>query len=230
MTLAVMRRFGAVVDESGDTYAVRPGGYRARVEHVEPDASTACYFWAAAAIRGGRVRVEGLGDDSIQGDERFVDVLGAMGCEIERAPGHVEVRRDGPLRGVTVDLSDMSDQAPTLAVVAAFADSPTTVTGVGFIRAKESDRVGGTVAELARLGVDAVESADGFEVRPTGQLHGASIRTYDDHRMAMSFALAGLVVDGVRIEDPSCVDKTFPGFWDALEVLSASGGSGSGTR
>ncbi|HKY15320.1 MAG TPA: 3-phosphoshikimate 1-carboxyvinyltransferase [Microthrixaceae bacterium] len=218
MTIAVMDAFGATVGRDGDRFDVAPSGYRPSDYRIEPDASTACYFWAAAAIRGGRVRVEGLHDDALQGDVGFVDVLEQMGCTVERGADHIEVRRGGPLRGIDVDLSDISDQTPTLAVVAAVAESPSTVTGVGFIRAKESDRVGGTVAELRRLGVDAVELDDGFEVRPS-RLHGGTVRTYDDHRMAMSFALAGLVVEGVEIEDPSCVDKTFPGYWKALASM-----------
>ncbi len=222
MTAGVMGAFGAAVTEADDCWTVTGGGYVATDHAIEPDASTACYFLAAAAIRGGRVRIVGLGSGSLQGDTAFVHVLGRMGCEVTVTESWVEIRRNGPLVGIDVDLADMSDQAPTLAVVAAFAESPTRIEGIGFIRFKESDRVGGTVTELRRLGVDAIELPDGIEVRPGAPMKGATVQTYDDHRMAMAFALAGLVVPGVRIADPGCVAKTFPGYWEAVEELGRS--------
>jgi len=219
MTTGVMAAFGARVKVVEHRWIVPGDGYRATDHTIEPDASTACYFLAAAAIRGGRVRIEGLGSRSLQGDTSFVRVLEQMGCEVSVDEASVEVRRTGPLRGIEVDLADMSDQAPTLAVVAAFAETPTRIEGIGFIRWKESDRVGGTVTELRRLGVDAAELPDGIEVRPGGTWRGAKVETYDDHRMAMAFALVGLVVPGVHIADPGCVAKTFPGYWSALDEL-----------
>jgi len=217
LTAAVMGAFGAVVDL--DRLAVAPGGYRARVPYrVEPDASSASYFLAAAAIAGGRVRVEGLGRTSIQGDTAFVDLLARMGAVVEVAPDHLDVHGGGDLVGIEADMSDISDTAPTLAAVAAFARTPTRVTGIGFVRGKESDRIGAVVSELRRCGIDATEERDGFTVRP-GEVHGARVRTYDDHRIAMSFALLGLRVPGIEIEDPGCVAKTFPGFWEALDAL-----------
>jgi 3-phosphoshikimate 1-carboxyvinyltransferase len=222
LTADVMRAFGATVTATDDrTYSVAPGGYRAAAFTVEPDASAASYFFAAAAICGGTVRVPGLGRRSRQGDLAFVDVLARMGADVEQTDDTTTVTGAAPLRGVEVDMGDLSDTASTLAVVAAFASSPTRVTGIGFIRAKESDRVGGVVRELRRLGVDADEEADGFVVRP-GSFHPARVHTYDDHRMAMSFALVGLRVPGVEIEDPACVAKTFPGFFSALAGLTAS--------
>lgn len=222
LTESVMAAFGAEVahDGEGRTYTVRPGGYRPARYAVEPDATAASYFLAAAAVTGGRVRVPGLGRRSAQGDVAFAVVLARMGAEVEVADDHVEVRGTGRLTGIEVDLSDLSDTAPTLAVVAALASSPTRVTGIGFIRAKESDRIGAVVTELRRCGVDAEEEPDGFVVRPGPQQpRGAVVQTYDDHRLAMSFAVLGLVVPGIVIADPGCVAKTFPDFFDRLEQL-----------
>jgi 3-phosphoshikimate 1-carboxyvinyltransferase len=143
-----------------------------------------------------------------------------MGARVERSPSSTTVTGTGSLRGVEVDMSQLSDTAPTLAVVAAFADGPTRMTGIGFIRGKETDRVGNVVAELRRLGVDADEEPDGLTVRPaSGPSRAATIQTYDDHRMAMAFALTGLRFDGVQIADPGCVAKTFPGYWRLLDEL-----------
>jgi 3-phosphoshikimate 1-carboxyvinyltransferase len=170
------------------------------------------------------VRVEGLGRGSLQGDLGFVEVLRSMGCEVELGEDITEVRGTGTLRGVEVDLRHLSDTAPTLGVVAAFADGPTRVTGIGFIRRKETDRIAATVAELRRAGVDAEEEPDGLVVRPTpGAPRGARIQTYDDHRMAMSFAVLGLRTPGTVVLDPGCVSKTFPGFFDTLDQLRPTG-------
>lgn len=219
LTVAVMAEFGAIVQRpDARTFDVRPSRYVGRDVAIEPDASAASYFFAAAAICGGRVRVEGLGRNTVQGDLAFVDVLGRMGCEVTMGADHTEVRGTGVLRGVEVDLADLSDTAPTLAAVAAFADGPVRATGIGFIRAKETDRIAAAVTELRRLGLDAVEEDDGFLVNP-GRPHGAVVHTYDDHRMAMAFSLVGLRVPGVSIADPGCVAKTFPGYWDALAAL-----------
>jgi 3-phosphoshikimate 1-carboxyvinyltransferase len=217
-----MAAFGIEVDAGDDppTFAVAAGRYRARDLHLAPDASAASYLFAAAAICGGRVRVLGLGSASGQGDLAFAHVLGRMGADVEQTGSWTEVRGTGRLEGVDVDLAELSDTAPTLGVVAACASSPTTVTGVGFIRAKESDRIAATVTELRRCGADAEEQPDGFVVRPDPtSLHGARIETYDDHRMAMSFAVLGLRVPGVTISDPDCVAKTFPDFFEVLERL-----------
>lgn len=218
MTGAVMRSFGAEVEHDGESIWAVSGGYRGTDYTIEPDASAASYFLAAAAITGGRVRIDGLGRDALQGDVGFAEVLGRMGCEVELGADHVQVAGRAS-QGLDVDLADISDTAPTLAVVAAFADSPTRVSGIGFIRDKESDRVAGPVTELQRAGVDAEEFDDGFEIRPSGLPTAATFQTYDDHRMAMAFALVGLVVDGVCVADPGCVAKTFPRFFDALEQL-----------
>jgi 3-phosphoshikimate 1-carboxyvinyltransferase len=222
MTASVMASFGSGVDHDGVRWRVAPTGYEGVDLAIEVDASSACYFLAAVAIVGGSVRIDGLGAGSVQGDAAFASVLAEMGCDVAVGPQHIELHREGELVGTDVDLSDMSDQAPTFGVVAAFASTPSRCVGIGFIRHKESDRVGGTVRGLRALGADADELDDGFEVRPS-TLHGASIDTADDHRMAMSFALAGLRVPGVQIEDPGVVDKTYPGFWHDLEALVGEG-------
>lgn len=215
MTRAVMRSFGAAVEGTN----ARTGGYTATTYAIEPDASAASYFFAAAAITGGRVTVEGLDRRSLQGDLAFVDLLARMGAEVESSPGATTVTGTGILRGIHADLSDLSDTAQTLAAVAVFAESPTTITGIGFIRHKETDRVGNTVRELRRCGIEAFEEPDGFTIHPGRPQGGALIETYDDHRMAMSFALVGLGADGIDIADPGCVAKTYPAFFDDLLQL-----------
>jgi 3-phosphoshikimate 1-carboxyvinyltransferase len=219
MTTRVMAEFGAEVSGGdGDTWHVG-GGYRAVADYVvEPDASAASYFLAAAAVTGGRVRIEGLGRASMQGDVAFAEVLAAMGATVDAGADWIEVR-GGALHGIDVDLRHISDTAPTLAAVAALADGPTSVTGIGFVRGKESDRIAGPVRELQRCGVPAEATDDGFVVRPAGAPTAARIETYDDHRMAMAFALIGLVVPGIEILDPGCVAKTFPGYFAALDTL-----------
>jgi 3-phosphoshikimate 1-carboxyvinyltransferase len=222
MTAQAMRDFGVELSRDGERRFRIPGGqhYVGREYRVEPDASAASYFFAAAAITGGRVRVPGLGKRSLQGDRHFVHLLAEMGCEVNEGDDFTEVVGPpiGTLRGVTADMADLSDVAQTLAVVAPFATSPTRVTGIGFIRRKETDRVGAVVRELGRLGVRAEEEADGFVIHPGAPSPG-EVRTYDDHRMAMSFALLGLTRPGIVILDPGCTAKTFPGYFDVLEQL-----------
>ena len=219
MTTAVMAAFGARVEEEGPRYVVASGGYRATDHAVEPDASAASYFFAAAAITGGRVVVPGLGARSLQGDLAFVRVLERMGCVVEVGADATEVRGPRELRGVEVDLRDLSDTAQTLAVVAPFATTPTRITGIGFIRHKESDRVGAVATELRRAGIDVTEEPDGLLIRPGVPRH-ARIATYEDHRMAMSFALLALRTEGILIEDPGCVAKTYPGYFADLEAAT----------
>ena len=221
LTVAVMTAFGASVHQvDAHTFGVDPGGYRGRTYAVEPDASAATYPLAAAAICGGRVRVAGLGPGALQGDTAFARVLAEMGAEVIVDEDGTEVRATaGALRGGTFDLTDCSDTAQTLAVVAPFASERVTVTGIGFIRAKETDRVAAVATELDRCGVTVRVDPDGWTIEP-GRPHGATVQTYDDHRMAMSFALLGLAVPGIRIADPGCVAKTFPGYWDLLDALA----------
>ncbi len=219
MTAAVMRSFGAVVAVGPEAVRVAGTGYSPVNSYaVEPDASAASYFWAAAAITSGTVTVEGLGSGSIQGDARFASLLQEMGASAEEADGGIRVT-GGPLRGIDVDLADMSDTAPTLAAAAALASTPTTVRGIGFVRRKESDRIAAVVTELRRCGVAAEELDDGFVVPGGSAPVGARVRTYDDHRIAMAFSVLGLAVPQMKIENPGCVAKTFPGFYDTLEML-----------
>ena len=223
MTAAVMAAFGARAPSAPDAegvLAVGPGGYGAADYRVEPDASAASYFFAAAAITGGRVVVEGLGRDALQGDLAFVDLLAEMGAEVRRFADRTEVRGGGVLRGISADLSDCSDTAPTLAAVAAFAEGPTQLRRIGFIRRKESDRIAAPVAELRRAGLRVEEEEDGFTVFP-GPLSPARLHTYGDHRLAMSLALLGLGQRAMVIEDPGCVAKTFPDYFTRLAGLGA---------
>ena len=221
MTVATMEAFGAVVVRNGyETFAVSPRGYRATDYIVEPDASAASYFFGAAAVTRGRVRIEGLGTGALQGDVAFVDILESMGVPVVRTVEAIEVdaRGLGQFHGVDVDMAHCSDTAQTVAAVAVFATGPTRVRGIGFIRRKETDRIGAVVTELRRCGIEAEEHADGFTVYP-GTPQPTRIATYDDHRMAMSFSLLGLKVPGISIENPGCVAKTFPAFFEVLETL-----------
>jgi len=222
MTAQAMQDFGATLTREGDKRIVIPGGQHTRghAYRVEPDASAASYFFGAAAITGGRVRVEGLGTRSLQGDRKLAHILARMGCTLSEGEFFTELTgpRPGQLTGIEVDMADLSDVAQTLAVVAPFANSPTRVTGIGFIRKKETDRVAAVVHELKNLGVQAVEEADGYTIQP-GTAQPGRVTTYDDHRMAMSFALIGLVRPGIVILDPGCTSKTFPTYFDVLETL-----------
>src|SRR3972149_6857279 len=227
MTLAAMAAFGIEVEQDGlRRFLVRTGRrYRPRDYAVEPDASGAAYFFAAAAITGGRVRVPGLSSVSLQGDARFVDVLEQMGCRVERAPDALTVQGRGApggvLRGVDVDMGAMSDQAMTLAAIAPFAAGPTRIRGVAHIRHQESDRLAATAAELRRLGQEVEEFDDGLAITPR-PVRPAVVQTYNDHRLAMAFAITGLRAPGIVIADPGCVTKTFPDFFERLERLQAA--------
>ncbi|WP_380171850.1 3-phosphoshikimate 1-carboxyvinyltransferase [Kineococcus sp. DHX-1] len=219
MTAAVMRSFGAHVDGMH----VQPGGYTGTEYDVEPDASAASYFLGAAAVTGGRITVEGLGDASLQGDVGFADVLERMGARVERAATSLTVTGTSRLHGIDVDMADISDTAQTLAAVAVHADGPTRVRGIGFIRGKETDRIAAVVAELRRAGIEATEDPDGFTVHP-GTPAPTRFATYEDHRMAMSLALLGLRHSGMEISDPGCVAKTYPGFFTDLAALGQAYG------
>lgn len=221
MTVAVMAAFGSAIDASDDGrhyHVPADDRYEATKYRIEPDASAASYFFAAAALTGGTVRVDGLGANALQGDVGFVAVLEQMGAACIWGDDYIEVTGPDRLRGIEVDMHDISDTAQTLAAIAPFADGPTRVTGIGFIRAKETDRISAVVTELQRLGIDAVEEADGFTIQP-GEPTAGTVETYDDHRMAMSFSLIGLVRPGITIANPSCVAKTFPGFFSTLDQL-----------
>ena len=225
LTAAVMAAFGVRAELDTVTWRsmrVAPGQrYRGRSYAVEPDASNASYFFAAAAITGGRVHVAGLGRDSTQGDLHFVDVLAAMGATVTVAENYVEVHGPPPgtLRGVDLDLNAISDTAQTLAAIAPFATSPTTIRGIAHARLKETDRVAALATELRRLGQGVAEFADGLTIHPA-PIRPAAIATYDDHRMAMSFAITALGAPGVRILNPGCVAKTFPHFFTRLAEIT----------
>ncbi len=222
MTLAMMADFGVTVErQEYHRFVIQPARYNARpVYTIESDASAASYFFAAPAILGGRVRVENLRRESKQGDMAFLEVLQEMGCPVEAGAEYVEVSGPaGPLRGVDVDLRDIPDTAQTLAALAPFASTPTRIRGIASARLKETDRVAAMCTELARLSVTVTEHPDGLTIQPCANIRPALIRTYNDHRMAMAFALIGLRVPGISIENPACVSKTFPDYFEVLETL-----------
>jgi 3-phosphoshikimate 1-carboxyvinyltransferase len=224
MTLAVMRAFGAAVPVDDFPMTIpTPQNYCGRTYAIEPDASAASYFFAAAAIAGGSVTVEGLSRRSLQGDVAFCDCLRGMGCMVSEAGDCITVTGRA-LHGIDVDMNAISDTVQTLAAVALFATGPTTIRNVGHIRHKETDRIAALAAELRKFGAEVEEGADGLKITPRpqhgGGLHGAVIDTYDDHRMAMSMALVGLRVPDVVIRDPGCVAKTYPEFFADLGSLA----------
>ena len=219
MTRGVMEAFGvSVAEEAPCRFCVRAGQrYRGVRYAVEPDASAASYFFAAAAITRGEVTVEGLSRGSLQGDVAFCDCLRRMDCDVRYFDNRITVA-GRPLRGIAIDMNAISDTVQTLAAVALLADGPTTIRGVAHIRHKETDRIHALAVELRKLGGEVEEFADGLRITP-GELHGAEIDTYDDHRMAMSMALPGLAIPGVVIRDPGCTAKTYPGYFQDLRKL-----------
>ncbi len=222
MTLAVMQEFGLSVERRGyEQFTVRAGRYQPRERYiVESDASAASYFFAAPLICGGTVRVENISRKSKQGDIQFLDILAQMGATIEETDHCILVTGHSPLRGLDVDMRDIPDTAQTLAAIAPFADSPTRIRGIASARVKETDRVAATCAELTRLGVTVEEHPDGMTIYPCQDIRPAKIQTYNDHRMAMAFALIGLRAPGIEIENPGCVSKTFPNYFDVLSQLT----------
>jgi 3-phosphoshikimate 1-carboxyvinyltransferase len=220
LTIAMMAERGVEV-VNDDYRALRiaaPQAYAPGDYAIEADASGASYFLAAPAIAGGRVRVRKLTSGSHQGDAQFAKVLAQMGCTVNEGPDWIEVQSGDVLTGIDIDLNDMPDMAQTLAVVALFADGPTTIRNVENMRVKETDRISASVTELRKLGAEVEEFRDGLKIVP-GPFQAAAIGTYDDHRMAMSFAMAGLRIPGVVINDPGCVSKTFPDFFDRFLAL-----------
>ena len=221
MTLAVMRDFGVAVRRDGYTRfdVPAPAAYRARTYAVEPDASSASYFLAAAAVTGGRVTIEGLARTSPQGDVRFADVLRDMGCTVEWSDAGVTVTGPDRLRAVRIDMNAMPDMVLTLAPLALLARGRTVIKNVANLRVKESDRLAALATELMRLGAKVEEMPDGLTIDPPETVRPAEIRTYHDHRMAMGMAIVGLRVPGIRIADAECVAKTYPDFFEDLERL-----------
>jgi 3-phosphoshikimate 1-carboxyvinyltransferase len=219
ITTAMMRAFGAEADRQGDVFVVPPTGYRATTYAIEPDASTASYFFAAAALTGGEVSVPGLGEGALQGDVRFVDVLRRMGARVSCDASGTTVRGTGSLSGVTVNMRDISDTMPTLAALAPFATGPVRIEDVANTRVKECDRIEACAQNLRRLGARVDTGPDWIEIHPGAPLTGTEISTHGDHRIAMSFAVTALRVPGISFDDPGCVRKTFPGFHEAFEAL-----------
>jgi 3-phosphoshikimate 1-carboxyvinyltransferase len=221
MTIANMRQFGAQVSEPRkNVFEIKAAPYTGSDYDIEPDASAASYFFALAAVTGGDITVEGLTRDALQGDVHFVDALEQMGCRVEYLPRAIRVI-GGKLRGIDINMNAISDTAQTLACVAPFAEGPTRIRDVAHMRLKETDRVSAVVTELRRLGLEVEEHQDGMTIHP-GQLKPATVMTYDDHRMAMSFALIGLRQPGVVIDDPECTAKTYPDYFLDLERLCAN--------
>lgn len=223
MTLAVMRSFGIEVAASVglDHFEISRGGYRPQTYQVEGDASSASYFFAAAAVTGGTVRVANVPEPSLQGDTALVRMLEMMGCTVEYKNG---ITLTGPreLRGIEVDMGDCPDVAPTLAVVASRARGRTVIKNIAHLRIKECDRISAMATELAKMGARVEERPDTLiieGVQDDAPLHGATIETYNDHRIAMCFAVAGLVTPGVTITNEQCVAKSFPDFWERFKLL-----------
>ena len=222
MTVDIMNRFGISVSRRGYNRFTVAGGqhYRPGTYTVEPDCSQAGYFWGAAAIAGKAIKVLALNRETRQGDIRFVRVLEKMGCRVTWDPDGVTVSGGPALQGVTVDMADMPDMVPTLAVVAAFARGETVIDNVAHLRGKESDRLAAVSAELGKMGIEVQGTPDGLVIHG-GRPRGVEIETYNDHRIAMSFAMAGLRTPGTAIRNPGCVEKSFPDFWAVLETLYA---------
>ncbi len=246
MTLRIIESFGVRIQTAPDLSRFDIPGqqkYRARTYSIEPDASAASYFWAAAAITGGEVTVEGLTKASLQGDVKFVECLRAMGCRVNHAADGITVSGRAQ-HGIDIDMNAISDTVQTLAAVALFADNPTTIRGVAHIRHKETDRIGDLARELRKFGASVDELPDGLRITPLPLGEGGrrpgegastltrsvsegcpapiTVETYNDHRMAMSLSLPGLVLPGVTILNPGCTAKTYPNFFDDLARLVAS--------
>jgi 3-phosphoshikimate 1-carboxyvinyltransferase len=222
LTVALMETFAIRLERQGYQKFKVPGGqlYRAGNYVVETDCSQAAYFWGAAAICGAEIMVAGIQPDSTQGDVRFVDLLQQMGCRVSKTSDGIGVA-GGDLHAIEADMDEMPDQVPTLAVVAAFAEGTTVIKNVAHLKLKESDRLSATVTELRKMGIDAACTADTLKITG-GKPKGAIIDTYNDHRIAMSFAIAGLNVPGVSIRNEGCVEKSFPAFWQVFEGLYRS--------
>ncbi|MCX7820503.1 MAG: 3-phosphoshikimate 1-carboxyvinyltransferase [Brevinematales bacterium] len=219
MTIDLMKKFDVeVVNQNYKRFIVRKKEYISPQSYfIEPDASTASYFLAAIAILSGRIKVFGLGKSSIQGDVYFAEILSQMGCEVNIEDDYIELYSEGELKGIEIDMNKVPDLVPTLAIVALFANGITRIYNVANLRIKESDRIKALVNEIKKIGGEADEFSDGLEIHPMKSYKGALISTYNDHRIAMSFAIAGLKINGIEIENPGCVSKSFPEFFDYLK-------------
>jgi len=228
MTMEVMAAFGigGEAEPSLAYFRIPRGSYTGMEYRIEGDASGASYFWAAAAITGGRVTVANVPVPSLQGDANLVPLLARMGCQVHKTGHGITVQGPDKLEGIEVDMGNMPDVAPTLAIVAAFAEGTTTINNIAHLRIKECDRISAMVTELRKMGADVDEEHDRMIIRGTAggtDLHGADIETYHDHRIAMCFGVAGLRVEGVRISGEECVAKSFPDFWQRFALLGRNG-------
>jgi 3-phosphoshikimate 1-carboxyvinyltransferase len=221
MTIAIMQDFRVEIERHGyERFIIRPSLFFPLSSYlIESDASAASYFFAAPAVCGGAVRVENISRNSKQGDIAFLDILQQMGCVVIEDKNSIEVTSTSSLKGVDVDMRDIPDTAQTLAAIAPFASSPTRIRGIASARLKETDRVQATCMELRRLSVHVEEHEDGMTIYPCDEIQPATIQTYNDHRMAMAFSLIGLRAKGITVENPACVSKTFPNFFEVLETL-----------
>jgi 3-phosphoshikimate 1-carboxyvinyltransferase len=225
MTLAVMADFGIRVEAAPalNAFRIPQGRYQGRTYAIEGDASGASYFWASAAVTGGRITVANVPVPSLQGDAKLLPYLARMGCSIEQTGAGITLIGPDVLEGIEVDMGDMPDVAPTLAVVAAFAEGTTIINNIAHLRIKECDRLSAVVTELRKLGAEVEEEPARMIIHGKqggSNLHGATIATYNDHRMAMSFAVAGLRIPGVAITGEECVIKSFPDFWERFARLA----------
>ena len=218
MTTRLMEQFGVVAGGGQSVYIAAGQRYRPVDMWIEPDATNASYFFAAAAVTGGRVRVTGLTRDSLQGDLAFLEVLNRMRCKVRWRGDEVTVQGPAQLAGIDVNLAPISDTAPTLAAIAPFAKAPVTIRGIAHTRLQETDRVTAMATELRRLGVPVEERDDGLRIEPATP-RAATVETYDDHRMAMAFAVTGLRAPGIVIADPGCTAKTFPYYFTRFAQL-----------
>ncbi len=220
VTLQAMKQFGAQVEHKGyESFHIPPGDYRGTGIKVEADATAATYFLSAAAVTRGRITVKGVGSLSSQGDSRFASVLADMGCKVEISQDTTTLEGSN-LKGVEADLHDMPDTAPTLAVTALFAEGKTSIRNVGNLRIKESDRIAVCAAQLTKTGARVEELPDGLVIYPPRRPLPALIETYNDHRIAMSFSILGLAVPGISIQNPGCVSKTYPAFFEDLKSIA----------
>ena len=223
ITRKMMEQFGAATEFDGTSYVMPQGiSYKAGTYQIEPDVSAACYFYAAAALTGGRAVVENVTWECMQGDLKFIKLLEELGCTTHDTDAGIEVigAENGTIKGITVDMKDFSDQTMTLAALAPFADSAVRIENIGHIRLQESDRIHAVATELTRLGIKCEEEDTAITIYPGAPKSGV-VQTYDDHRMAMSFALIGLRTEGIEIADPMCCKKTFEEYFDVLEKLCA---------
>lgn len=219
ITRQMMQTFGVTVEQTKDGYLIPEGaGYTGRVYQIEPDISAACYFYAAAAVCKSSVTVKDVHPDLMQGDLKFLDVLGSMGCLTEDTPEGIRLTGPGQLKGISVNMNDFSDQALTLAAIAPYAESPVEIQGIAHIRGQECDRIAAMSSNLKRAGIRCEEWEDGIRIYP-GMPHACEIETFQDHRVAMAFSLLGLRTAGIRILNPGCCAKTFPEYFETLEYF-----------